>query len=432
MGKKSSKEILRTGRFLTFVEILFVTVIIGLLLAILIPSFRDARQRAKYTRWFAYNQTWNRDGDCVINYNFQDGKRDAFEKIAGSKSAIRVVKTIKNGALSCDWNNGRLSFNASDYDGEVVSPTSSSSSAMLSMGNTKGGALTQGGRWGTYKQALDFSGAGDPNCYYNTVGASNANMVLRCSLYESGMKPVTQDAVIADEASGELRSQYYDAVKKQWIRSSDMSKVDPQRDAADFTALGSFTIIAWVNFGEKPPTATSPQCIFSRACGGLKGQNDPYKPGCAGSQYDIFTDIQSSDKGAFDVECINQSVGYPQTERVKFKDSQWKQVVLRYTSPPPPKTGTNDTVRAIDCFVNGEKLSGTANSFTVGSISIEPNRMARSQGVLAIGGFFWYGYPVAGKYEYTWPFCGRIDEFMVIKRALSDSEIKGEYLMGSE
>ena len=419
----------KTSRF-TLAEIIMAVAIMLLLAAILLPSLRDVRQRAKYTRWFAYNQSWNRDADCVINYNFQDGKKDAFQRLSIA-SQSQVVSRIKNGAYSCDWNNSVNSFNATDYDGIVVSPSMvSASSPQMSLKTSKGGAMTQGGRWGTYKQALDFSGAGNANCYYNTPGGSTVNMLLQCSSYTTGMIPIRNDAII--NSSGDVVCQSYNSTTNSLVTTTDLSKVDLQRDAVDFTGLGSFTVIAWVNFGDKAPSAASPQCIFSRACGGISGVTNPTQLGCAGSQYDIFTDIQSNDTGAFDVECINQSIGYPQTPSIKFKDTNWKQVVLRYNYPPPNKGGTNDTVRAIDCFVNGVKVSGSANNYTSGSVSVCPNPIARSQEILSIGGYFWYGYPTGGQYEYTWPFCGKIDEFMVLKKALSDTEIQGEYLMGSE
>ena len=71
-----SPEIIRKWRdrslySFTLIEILMVAVILTLLISILLPSLQEARKKAKFVRWFAFNRALNNDPDCMINFNFQ-------------------------------------------------------------------------------------------------------------------------------------------------------------------------------------------------------------------------------------------------------------------------------------------------------------------------------------------------------------------------
>lgn len=393
-------------RLFTLIELMMVVAITMVLMGMLLPNYRDVRQRAKFVRWHGYNAHWNRDADCVVNYNFQDGKRNPFQKLSGAD--IKAVKTIYNGAEGCDWTNGFNSYNARDYDG-VVSNVSGSGSGLSFTSATA--ELQQAGRWGKYKQAMYFNGV---------------NTALQVSRPCYGFKPIVNDATI--NSSGNVVVSNYSGTTVS--TGGDFSKVDKQRDALDFTALDSFTIVTWIKFLEAP---TSMQCIFSRACGGLSGVKNPNQNGFANSQYDMVTDIQASGKGSFNVE-LSTLVCCPPDDTVDFKNKNWKQVILVYKYPPPAATGAgNDAYRSIGVYIDGKKVNDLSEAnYSSGSIVVSGNPGGRAKNVASIGGLPWYGYPTSNKYNYTCLFKGYMDEFAIFKRAFTDAEAKGCYLMGSE
>lgn len=57
----------------TFIEMMGVIITVLVLIGILMPVIIQARQQAKFARWFAFNKLCSRDPACVINFNFQDG-----------------------------------------------------------------------------------------------------------------------------------------------------------------------------------------------------------------------------------------------------------------------------------------------------------------------------------------------------------------------
>ncbi len=107
----------------TLIEILLVLFIMGILAGLLYPAFVEARIKAKYTRWFAFNKQCNRDPDCVINFNFQEGSGN-------------ILTTSTYG---CD----KEDYLATDFDGYIY-------------GNYEW--TSSGARFGKYKKALRFNG----------------------------------------------------------------------------------------------------------------------------------------------------------------------------------------------------------------------------------------------------------------------------------
>ncbi|HPN84615.1 MAG TPA: type II secretion system protein, partial [Victivallales bacterium] len=116
----------------SLIEIYIAMVIFLVLASLFIPKLYRSMQWAKYNRWLAYNRALSNDPDCVLNFNFQEGKGDV----------------IYNSALGADVENHQ----ASKYNGYLR--------------NKNGGAhkfqwVKSGGRWGRngYKHALQFNGA---------------------------------------------------------------------------------------------------------------------------------------------------------------------------------------------------------------------------------------------------------------------------------
>ncbi len=388
-------------RHFTFIEMMSALIAAVVILAMGVPSFIEIRQKAKFIRWQAYNAHWNRDADCVVNFNFQEGSGNI----------------LRNGAEACDWSNRfGQSYNARDYDGRLSTAFNDKTSNFT---------WYYGGRWSKYKKALRFK-YGLNNC----VQIGNARLANQ---------KVGVDAVL-DYNTGEVSAMAC-TNNKNMLKTKDLYKVDPQRDALDFTPLDSFTVIAWIKFGDENGSLSALsnyQCIFARCFWGTSGVTNPESSGFSTAQYDLYTDIKSGasgKKGAFDVDAFTLCPGFDESA-VDFKDYKWKQVALRYSNPPraalPGESNTSKVYRAIDVFYNGKMQAGkrmTNNSQALGS---------RAPGELILGGARTsYNAATGGASglasgAFSFPFEGLMDEFMVFKRPLSDGEILGEYNMGTD
>lgn len=120
----------------TLVEILMVFVVFAILAAMLIPSLAKTKDKAKFTRWFAFNRACANDPSLIVNFNFQEG--------AGN--------TLTNICAGADVEN----YKAYEYDGHLMKNNSASSDTTNNFQ-----WLPSGGRWSKfgYKKALQFNGA---------------------------------------------------------------------------------------------------------------------------------------------------------------------------------------------------------------------------------------------------------------------------------
>lgn len=302
----------------TLVEILIAVVILLILIGMFMPSLQSARQKAKFTRWYAFNRACSNDPDCVINFNFQEGEGNV----------------LYNSAQGCDFKG----FDSVDYNGFLS--------------NVNGGdhnfEWVDGGRWGNYKKALQFNGT---DTYIDVPGTAGLN----------------------------------------------------------FTPVDSFTICCWVRFDK----FTLGDGLFSKSAWGTVDDAD--------AQYDLYCDPSTntpSGDGAFEVDAFTSCVGWNQSN-VQFDiDTGWLHLAYRYRGGYTPYSD------GVDCFVNGENLGSSRET----NNSIATNPYSTSNCIIgAIGAKeeHW-GAPI------IFPFQGRIDEFLVYKRALSDSEIAAHYEMGKE
>lgn len=117
----------------TLVEILIVVSIMAILMSMHFPSFRNAKDQAKFTRWLAYNKSCCADPSLVLNFNFQEGKGNI----------------LTNTADGCDVVPG---FTARQYDGLLKCSTNPNTNNFE--------WVASGGRWGKHgkKKALQFNG----------------------------------------------------------------------------------------------------------------------------------------------------------------------------------------------------------------------------------------------------------------------------------
>ena len=340
----SGKNIPATLRF-TLIEILLVTVIFAILASILLPVIKEARARAKFTRWFAYNRIWSNDPDCVINFNFQDGKGDM----------------LKNTAIACN----DLRYNETLYNGTLMSNAT---------GTTHNFKWVAGGRFGKWKKALQFNG-------------------------------------------------------------TDTYVVIPTTESVNFTPWSSFTISTWVKFD----VVGKGDCPFSKSLWGTSTD--------ASAQYDLYavTFCGKYGQGSFDVDAFKTCASWNSTD-VDFNSKEWTHLVLRYRYLSDKVAG-QDVNCEIICFVNGKPLGDYIITYTEDPGRCSATDWENSLSVPCVlggaGCYRKYWAPTTLKKDDTsldnllyvnpsFIFNGRMDEFMLFKRALTNEEIKGIYEMGKE
>lgn len=356
----------------TLIEIIMVCAIIAILMAILYPQYHLYKQRAKFYRWLAFNKGCSSDPDCVMNFNFQEGKG----------------RVLNSSAVGCDWvsRDGVHSFNALNYQGLFK--------------KTDGGLdndlkWVPGGRFGRYKYAVQWGG-GAGKSFIEVAPAPPNFSSLGSGSHFSGLTQQAATGVSQFEAKG----------------------LTP---AADFMPDDSFTILVWVKFD----SFGFGDIVFSKATWG-NPSNDPDDA----AQYDLYCDPNKSSgtgEGAFEVDVFCSCVGWGAKDW-SFKEKGWTHVVLRYVGTSSTSTQSTTSISSGDIaiFCNGQKLgeyrkasdqSTTAKNYHANSnLLLGATGLSTRRNAKGIGYFF----------------KGRMDEFMLYKRALSDGEIKGHYEMGKE
>ena len=112
----------------TLIEILIVVAIMFILIALLGPSYQNARKRAMFTRWFGYNNMLSNNPSCVINFNFQDNGNELITSSFGCESDGYNASSYNGGINgNFEWSDGRwqnsknaLLFNGVDTYVEVL------------------------------------------------------------------------------------------------------------------------------------------------------------------------------------------------------------------------------------------------------------------------------------------------------------------------
>ncbi len=320
----------------TIVEILFVISLIIIIISMVMPAFRESREKARFARWLGFNKQCSSDPACVINFNFQEGK--------GS--------TLTNSAAG----NENVKFMAKDYYGTVKG-----SNFLVKNGDW----VT--GRWWKGKRALHFDG---------TTIVEIANI-----------------------------------------------------DAINFGEQDDYTIIVWLKFDLLNQWATP----FSKSYAANYAQYDLYYDS---TSYPA-TQTTPAYSALFEVDVCRTCVGYDNMYRnskgtlspsVQIDTNHWFMIALRNkaakSSASSPPNSVNNHV--VDVFWNGYLLNGsraTNNADATGTLC---------NAKLILGAMrFWAGQN-SGDGSLGCFFNGRMDEFLVFKRALQDSEIRGHYMMGQE
>lgn len=179
----------------------------------------------------------------------------------------------------------------------------------------------------------------------------------------------------------------------------------------NFDINDDFTIITWVKFDRLRQF----DGVFSKSYWASNGY----------AQYDLYFDGTSYNdheaSGQFEVDVCSTCLGFDDVtedggKNITLNKEDWFQLVLRYN--------TKDGVHEVSVFVNGLKLKPRNSNFLSSTKTICDAR-------LAIGCIRWMnGDNKDGRLKNFLQ--GRIDEFLVYKRALTDNEIKGHYEMGAQ
>lgn len=216
---------------------------------------------------------------------------------------------------------------------------------------------------------------------------------------------------------------------------SNSCVVVPGTQGLDFTPLDDFTVFCWVKFDKMELG----DCPFSKSLWGTSTD--------AAAQYDLYANnfAGSTGQGSFDVDVFTTCATWMDTD-VDFNKKGWVHLVLRYEY-----IGLNSSGKCegrIMTFVNGEPLGPYQETTeeNPGTCTATDWKVCSTLKVpLVLGGAGCYKkYWDPGRYDKTkvgqlWNelcvkkhFKGKMDEFIVYKRALSDNEIKIQYLMGRD
>jgi len=223
------------------------------------------------------------------------------------------------------------------------------------------------------------------------------------------------------------------------FNGSDTYVMVPTTLGMDFTPEDDFTIMCWCKFDE----LGLGDCPFSKSLWGTAWD--------AACQYDLYSNpwAGSFGQGSFDVD-VFETCGTWMNTQVDFEKKGWIHLALRYEFLSTDED-TGEANGRISVFINGKALGDFLdttgeNPNTATATGWKACSMKWGMNVpLVLGGAgcytkYWspgdYDPDNPGDLDNEWHlrffFKGKMDEFLLFKRALPDSEIKGHYEMGKE
>lgn len=191
--------------------------------------------------------------------------------------------------------------------------------------------------------------------------------------------------------------------------------------ALNFDENEGFTIIIWVKFDR------------FRRWDGLFSKS--YMAGEAGwSQYDLYYDgteyTNKAAQGQFEVDVCRTCIGFDdvvieengtKSYNIKLDTEHWFMITLRNKM-----VGSKNE---INVFINDKKLvSRSTNNFQSAGVTCDANLIIGALRFLVMGP---NNVPTKNGYISNY-FKGRVDEFIMYRRALEDSEVRGHFRMGDE
>jgi prepilin-type N-terminal cleavage/methylation domain-containing protein len=219
------------------------------------------------------------------------------------------------------------------------------------------------------------------------------------------------------------------------FNGSDTYVVVPTTTSVDFTPFDGFTLLCWVKFDK----LDFGDCIFSKSLWGTAKD--------ASCQYDMYYNpfVGAFSQGSFDIDAFTTCGTWDDTE-VNFEKAGWIHFVLRYEWTHNEADGTPKG--EITAFINGKPLGDfkdTTNENPQTTTASGYQACIDMQVPLILGGAGCYTKywdtgnwdpndleGLANNWVIKFNFQGKMDEFLVYKRPLSNSEISAQYDMGTE
>ena len=229
----------------------------------------------------------------------------------------------------------------------------------------------------------------------------------------------------------------YGYKKALQFNGADTYILVPGTQGLDFTPMDEFTVMCWVKFDKMGIG----DCPFSKSLWGTEAD--------AACQYDLYSNpyAGSFGQGSFDVDVFTTCATWLSTN-VDFEKTGWLHLALRYSYTGLDASG--DPEGEITTFVNGQPLGAyiNATSENPNTSSATGWKVCSGSGLnvpLVLGAAGCYRkYWSPGSYDpkkagvlsnelmLNFFFKGKMDEFLLYKRALPDKEIYGQYEMGKE
>jgi competence protein ComGC len=301
-------------------------------------------------------------------------------------------------------------------------------------------------RWYAYNRGL----SNDPDCIVNFNFQEGTGDILNNTA--SGADVQNHQT---DKYQGYLSNKNGGAHNFQWVKSggrwgrfsyknalqfngADTYVLIPGTQGLDFTPTDDFTVLCWVKFD----TFTLGKCPYSKSLWGTAED--------AAAQYDLYANPWSGSfgQGSFDVDVFTTCATWTNSD-VDFEQKGWTHLALRYRH-----TGTDaitgNALGQITVFVNAQPLgpyidTTGENPNTAAATGWQASSASGLNVPLLLGGAGCYRkYWSPGTYDPQQPgvlsnellvnfiFSGKMDEFVLYKRAWSDGDIRGHYEMGKE
>ncbi|OGV46442.1 MAG: hypothetical protein A2017_02025 [Lentisphaerae bacterium GWF2_44_16] len=390
LAGKLKKSLLFFNVF-TMIEILIVITITFIILNLSMPALKDARDRARFTRWYAFNKVCSRDPDCVLNYDMQEGLKKGFKtKPSGTKApqGDYLATTTEGG----DVNNKR--YDARAYNAyfmkNAATPTEASNVYWVP------------GRWPKWKSGILLNGSDayvevrtrDALSFGNdNSDAEEADFTVLCWVkmlrFQSGgllfAKTLWQDVAMNTSTSPATVMSTADTEFDMYCTNTTSNGLSGNMD---------------VDVGTK--------CVTFKTAGlfkvGTSGDWVHIALRCKGGSGSIVSTLCTINANCYTYDAVQGKYVYQGYKSV--------QVYL-------PRRQTQGV---IDFFLNGKPVDADPSPWSTGA------QKSSAETNVILG---WQGKKPDASYSMSGWFANVImDEFIVYKRALSDSEIKGHYTMG--
>ena len=285
----------------------------------------------------------------------------------------------------------------------------------------------------------------DPSCVINFnfqegQGAILANSAAGHENKKFNVKDyygIVKNGTSVDQKDGSWKTVEGKWVKGRWWKGKralqfngfDTMVEIPGIEAIDFGEQDDFTIIVWLKFDKFTNWSTP----FSKA----------YSPDFA--QYDLYLDntsySTSTARAQFEVDVCRTCVGYDNilinhetgdtTPNIALDTDHWYMLALRNRAAQTPASVSPNNINdhVVDVLWNGQNMAvgrGTNNVIATGT-------RCGAKLILGVMRFTTGQNEGEGRLDFmNTGFTGKIDEFIIYKRALSDIELRGHYAMGAE